>query len=137
MPLFKQLRAKLLKIIYLAVKNKHQRLVLVKHRLTALGKVDNAEPPESERNIRIDKLARCVGPPVNNPVHHTAEHRAVVLYKIGKSRKATHKKNRSLLHIKSIIHYYFKFVFIFLKIIKDNAPTVPPQTIAAASKNGR
>ena len=90
MPLFEQLCAQLLEVIYLAVEDKHQGLILIKHRLTALCKVDNTEPSEAERNIGIHKLTRRVRPSVYDSVHHTPEHRAVILYIIGKAGKATH-----------------------------------------------
>ncbi len=88
-----KLRADVGVIVDLAVVRDPERVVLIRHRLTAGGEVDDAQPPMAQRDFTMHVESGCIGTAVGDDVRHRANHTSVGggAVRVQESRYATHK----------------------------------------------
>ena len=76
-----------------SVKDHEDTLVFVRHRLLALGQIDNAQPSRGERNSRSFEKTFLVRPTVSESTRHSLHHpvrRPALSHQIDYSCNATH-----------------------------------------------
>src|SRR6185312_6944533 len=94
-----EFRNQLLEIVDFAVENDCDRMVLVEHRLLAMGDVDNGEPAVTKADAAIDVESRSVRPAMGKGIGHPHQQRAVDRAggaEIENAGNAAHAMNRSV-----------------------------------------